>query len=86
MPNQTLNPGESPLKKRGPYKKRDPRHAMASGAIATADSVGRLRRNMPDPIPVVVLGRLVVDSSQQDRGLGRALLRAARCGLRRRPT
>jgi predicted N-acetyltransferase YhbS len=48
-------------------------YALASGAIATADSVGRFRRNMPDPIPVVVLGRLAVDRSQQGRGLGRAL-------------
>ena len=49
-------------------------YALASGAIATADSVGRFRRNMPDPIPVAVLGRLGVDRSQQGRGLGRALL------------
>ena len=49
-------------------------YALASGAIATADSVGRFRRNMPDPIPVAVLGRLAVDRSHQGRGLGRALL------------
>jgi len=55
-------------------------YALASGAIATADSVGRFRRNMPDPIPVVVLGRLAVDRSQQGRGLGRALFRD--CALR----
>src|SRR5271165_1035884 len=55
-------------------------YAVASGAIATADSVGRFRRNMPDPIPVVVLGRLAVDRSQQGRGLGRALFRD--CALR----
>jgi GNAT superfamily N-acetyltransferase len=55
-------------------------YALASGAIATADSVGRFRRNMPDPIPVVVLGRLAIDRSQQGRGLGRALFRD--CALR----
>lgn len=55
-------------------------YALASGAIATADSVGRFRRNMPDPIPVAVLGRLAVDRSQQGRGLGRALFRD--CALR----
>jgi GNAT superfamily N-acetyltransferase len=54
--------------------------ALASGAIAAADSVGRFRRNMPDPVPVVVLGRLAVDRSQQGRGLGRALFRD--CALR----
>ena len=29
--------------------------ALASGAVAVASSPGRFRRNMPDPIPVVVL-------------------------------
>jgi len=32
---------------------------------------------MPDPIPVVVLGRLAVDVSQQGNGLGRELFRDA---------
>ena len=55
-------------------------YALASGAIAVAASVGRFRRNMPDPIPVAVLGRLAVDRSRQGRGLGRALFRD--CAMR----
>lgn len=55
-------------------------YALASGAIAVASSVGRFRRNMPDPIPVVVLGRLAIDRAQQGGGLGRALFRD--CALR----
>lgn len=55
-------------------------YALASGGIAVASSVGRFRRNMPDPIPVAVLGRLAIDRSQQGRGLGRALFRD--CALR----
>lgn len=55
-------------------------YALASGAITVADSTGRFRRNMPDPIPVAVLGRLAIDRSQQGRGLGRALFRD--CALR----
>ncbi|MDA8048850.1 MAG: GNAT family N-acetyltransferase [Rhodospirillales bacterium] len=55
-------------------------YALASGAIAVAGSVGRFRRNMPDPIPVAVLGRLAVDRRVQGRGLGRALFRD--CALR----
>ena len=43
-------------------------------------AAGRLRRNMPDPIPVVLLGRLAVGSAYQKAGLGRALIRNA--GLR----
>lgn len=52
-------------------------YALASGAIAQATVPGRFRRNMPDPIPVVVLARLAVDRSYQGRGLGRALFRDA---------
>ncbi len=55
-------------------------YALASGAITTGASVGRFRRNMPDPIPVAVLGRIAVDRSQQRRGLGRAMFRD--CALR----
>ncbi|TAN10538.1 MAG: N-acetyltransferase [Rhizobiaceae bacterium] len=55
-------------------------YALASSAV-TVDAVhGRFRRNMPDPIPVVILGRLAVDQSQQGHGGGRALVRDA--GLR----
>jgi GNAT superfamily N-acetyltransferase len=32
---------------------------------------------MPDPIPVMILGRLAVDKAYQAKGLGRALLRDA---------
>jgi GNAT superfamily N-acetyltransferase len=48
--------------------------ALASGAVAVNASPGRFRRNMPDPIPVVVLARLAVCRSQQGKGLARALL------------
>ena len=52
-------------------------YALASGAIAQAGVPGKLRRNMPDTIPVVVLARLAVDANYQGRGLGRALFRDA---------
>jgi GNAT superfamily N-acetyltransferase len=55
-------------------------YALASGSVTTADGTGRFRRNMPDPIPVVVLGRLAVDHTLHGKGLGRALVRDA--GLR----
>jgi GNAT superfamily N-acetyltransferase len=55
-------------------------YALASGGIAVTSSVGRFRRNMPDPIPVVVLGRFAVDQSWQGKGLGRALFQD--CALR----
>ena len=52
-------------------------YALASGAIAQTGVPGRFRRNMPDPIPVVVLARLAVDRHYQGRGIGRALFRDA---------
>ena len=55
-------------------------YALASGGITVAGSVGRFRRNMPDPIPVVVLGRFAIDRSRQGKGFGRALYRD--CALR----
>ncbi len=52
-------------------------YALASSAVAAESATGRLRRNMPDPIPVVVLARLAVDRAYQGQGLGRVLLRDA---------
>ena len=52
-------------------------YALASGAVEMESATGRLRRNMPDPVPVVVLGRLAIEQSFQGRGLGRALMRDA---------
>ena len=52
-------------------------YALASSAVAAETATGRLRRNMPDPIPVVVLGRLAIDQSLQHKGMGRALVRDA---------
>ena len=52
-------------------------YALASGAVAIETASARLRRNMPDPVPVAVLGRLAVERDFQKHGLGRALVRDA---------
>jgi GNAT superfamily N-acetyltransferase len=52
-------------------------YTLAVGAVAHAEVAGRVRRNMPDPLPVMVLGRLAVDKSFQRRGIGKGLLRDA---------
>lgn len=48
-------------------------YALSSGDIALANTPGRFRRNMPDPVPVVVLGRLAVARHRQGQGLGNDL-------------
>lgn len=52
-------------------------YALAAGAIANSDAAGTVRRNMPDPFPVMVLGRLAVDRSCQGQQLGSAMLKDA---------
>ena len=52
-------------------------YCLATGAVDHDVSTSQLRRNRPDPIPVVVLGRLAVDRRYQNRRLGRILLRDA---------
>src|SRR3972149_8271102 len=52
-------------------------YALANGAVAAQQSTGKVRRNMPDPIPAMILGRLAVDRAYQQRGLGVGWLRDA---------
>lgn len=52
-------------------------YALSTGAVARADATGGVRRNMPDPIPVLVLGRLAVDHRAQGMKLGASLLKDA---------
>lgn len=52
-------------------------YALSAGAISCRESPGAVRRNMPDPVPVMVLGRLAVDVSHQGKRLGSALLKDA---------
>lgn len=50
-------------------------YALASGAVGAAAAPSRFRRNMPEPIPVAMLGRLAVDQAWHGQGIGRALFR-----------
>ncbi len=52
-------------------------YCLSSGALALKDAPSTVRRNMPDPIPVAILGRLGVDTSWKGHGLGAALLQDA---------
>ena len=52
-------------------------YAMAAGAVSHHLATTRVRRNMPDPVPVMVLARLAVDRGMQGQQLGAALLQDA---------
>jgi GNAT superfamily N-acetyltransferase len=51
--------------------------ALAAGSIIASEAPGKIKRNMPDPVPVMILGRLAIDKDWQGRGLGSDLLREA---------
>ena len=50
-------------------------YTLATGAIHRAEAAGKVRRNMPEPVPLVVLGRLAVDERYQGRGIASGMLR-----------
>lgn len=52
-------------------------YALAAAEILHGDAPGNLKRNMPNPIPAVVLGRLAVNLTVARQGIGRGLLRDA---------
>ena len=52
-------------------------YAIAAGAVSHQIATSNIRRNMPDPVPVIVLARLAVDQRSQGSKLGPALLQDA---------
>lgn len=52
-------------------------YSLAAGAVTHQLATGAIRRNMPDPIPVLVLGRLAVAQEAQGMKVGASLLQDA---------
>lgn len=52
-------------------------YALAAGAVSHQLATGPIKRNMPDPVPVMVLTRLAVDQAAQGIRLGSGLLQDA---------
>jgi GNAT superfamily N-acetyltransferase len=52
-------------------------YALAAGAVSHGIAPGSIRRNMPHPIPVIVLGRLAVHADWTGQGIGAGLLKDA---------
>jgi GNAT superfamily N-acetyltransferase len=52
-------------------------YSLSATGVSASSATGRFRRNMPDPIPVVLLGRLAVDREFQGLGMARGMIRDA---------
>ncbi len=50
-------------------------YSLSAGAISHVTAPKAMRRNMPEPLPVLLLGRLAIDKRHHNQGLGQALLR-----------
>jgi GNAT superfamily N-acetyltransferase len=49
-------------------------YSLAPASVVRAQLVRKLRTNAPDPVPMILLARLAVDSAFAGRGIGRHLL------------
>jgi GNAT superfamily N-acetyltransferase len=52
-------------------------YCLAAGAIGHAEAPSNIKRNRPDPVPVLVLGRLAIHKPHHQKGIGTALLNDA---------
>jgi predicted N-acetyltransferase YhbS len=49
-------------------------YTLSAGSVEHAKASGSMRRNAPNPVPIIVLGRLAVDIAEARKGLGGDLL------------
>lgn len=52
-------------------------YCLSASSLLLEGAPGSVRWNMPDPIPVILIGRLAVDQSFAGQGLGTSLLQHA---------
>lgn len=52
-------------------------YTLAYGSVLRQEVPKKIRQGLPNPVPVMVLGRLAVDKDHGGRGIGQALLREA---------
>lgn len=52
-------------------------YALATGSVDHTGLSAKHKRNMPDPLPVIILGRLAVDCAFQRQKIGSGLLKNA---------
>jgi GNAT superfamily N-acetyltransferase len=52
-------------------------YGLSAGSIALDAAPKKMQRNMPNLLPVLLLGRLAVDRGHHNKGIGKGLLRDA---------
>jgi GNAT superfamily N-acetyltransferase len=52
-------------------------YCLSTGAEKRASIPSKIARDTPDPVPLILLGRLAVDLNHQGRGIGAGLLKDA---------
>jgi GNAT superfamily N-acetyltransferase len=52
-------------------------YCLSAGSVLHESVPGPLKRNMPEPIPIILVGRLAVHSGWVGKGIGRGLLKDA---------
>jgi GNAT superfamily N-acetyltransferase len=52
-------------------------YSLAAASIMHSQATGKVKRNMPEPVPAVLIGRLALDKAWQGSGHGMSLLQDA---------
>jgi GNAT superfamily N-acetyltransferase len=52
-------------------------YCLSASSLALENAPGRVKRNMPSPIPIILIGRLAVEQRFKGHGLGASLLQDA---------
>lgn len=52
-------------------------YCISASSLRHEDASRTLKRNMPDPIPIILIGRLAVDAAFKGNGIGASLLQEA---------
>ncbi|MHC5936434.1 GNAT family N-acetyltransferase [Nostoc sp.] len=52
-------------------------YCLATGSVTHLVAVSKAKRNAPDPIPCMLIGRLAVDTKWEGQGIGSGLLKDA---------
>jgi predicted N-acetyltransferase YhbS len=52
-------------------------YSLAAASILRSQATGKAKRNMPEPVPAILLGRLALNTACQRKGFGISLLQDA---------